>query len=171
MVTGGSAPDGLSQALGVAPAFHVAVHYRPLRPVGAAPDDAPDDASDDAPDVRGPLIAVAGIARPQRFVAALRAQGHDVAGEVVFRDHHWFTAGDIERIEQLARDAGARWIVTTEKDAVRLPPVGAAWLRLPMRVAIEPVGQFAGWLAAQLAASRAATARGGPEARDRRHDS
>jgi tetraacyldisaccharide 4'-kinase len=111
------------------------------------------------------VVAVAGIARPQRFFTGLREQGFNVTREVVFRDHHWFTAGDIERVERIARAAGAAWIVTTEKDAVRLPAgIGASWLRLPMRVAIEPPDVFAAWLRDRLADAR----RQSPRASSRR---
>ncbi len=65
-------------------------------------------------------VAVAGIARPERFFAALRAEGWDVAKELVFRDHHWFTSRDLESIRRAAVEAKADVVLTTEKDAVRL---------------------------------------------------
>ena len=40
--------------------------------------------------------AFAGIARPERFFRALRSLGWDVARELTFRDHHWFTAQDLD---------------------------------------------------------------------------
>lgn len=103
-------------------------------------------------------IGVAGIARPRRFFTALRALGWDVAHEIVFRDHHWFTRGDIARIAQAARDAGADVVLTTEKDAMRLAEVPrsftAALAYLPMQVDIEPQEPFAAWLRARLAEVR-----------------
>ena len=63
---------------------------------------------------------MAGIARPQRFFAALRQQGWEVVDELVFRDHHWFTARDLVRVAAAARRAGADFVMTTEKDAMRL---------------------------------------------------
>lgn len=93
-------------------------------------------------------IAVAAIARPERFFDALRGllaagvdggrsgpQGSDAAASgrssdegpgfeivqtVTFRDHHWFTPADLATIARVARDSHADVIVTTEKDAVRL---------------------------------------------------
>jgi tetraacyldisaccharide 4'-kinase len=41
------------------------------------------------------VVAFAGIARPERFFNALRSLGYDVARELTFPDHHWYTAGDI----------------------------------------------------------------------------
>lgn len=115
-------------------------------------------------------VAVAGIARPERFFQAVRAGGWDVAREIVFRDHHWFTSRDLESIRQAAVDAKADLVMTTEKDAVRLDwgvaqaqsgsrsgePAGGrlAWAFLPMTVAVDPPGSFAAWIAERLAAAR-----------------
>lgn len=97
-------------------------------------------------------IAVAGIARPERFFAALRAQGVDVRRELAFRDHHWFSASELASIERQARDAGAS-IVTTEKDAMRIGS-RAGWSYLPMTMAVEPAEAFADWLMARVRAAR-----------------
>jgi tetraacyldisaccharide 4'-kinase len=99
------------------------------------------------------VVAVAGIARPERFFAAVRRQGVEVAREFRFRDHHWFTRRDVEMVERAAADLHADAVVTTEKDAVRLD--GTTWIALPMRVVIEPRTAVAEWLAARLRAARA----------------
>ena len=95
------------------------------------------------------VVAVAGIARPQRFFTALREQGYEVARTAAFPDHHWFSARDLDRIGAMAREAGADLVVTTEKDAARLPP-RAGWACLPMEVSIEPADRFAAWLRDRL---------------------
>jgi tetraacyldisaccharide 4'-kinase len=102
-------------------------------------------------------VAVAGIARPERFFAAARGQGWDVVRELPYRDHHWFEARDIEMITAAATETGADVILTTEKDAVRLAPVsnGIPWAYLPMDVAIESATKFSAWLAHRLDACRA----------------
>ena len=69
----------------------------------------------------GPALAFAGIARPQRFFIGLEDAGVELAGTVSFSDHHAFTTADIERLAATAHRAGAATLVTTEKDAVRLP--------------------------------------------------
>jgi tetraacyldisaccharide 4'-kinase len=63
------------------------------------------------------VVAVAGIARPQRFVDTLRALGATVAAVQTFPDHHPYTPDDIRR---LMASAGADPLVTTEKDLVKL---------------------------------------------------
>jgi tetraacyldisaccharide 4'-kinase len=65
-------------------------------------------------------FVVAGIAAPERLLADLSALGCSVVGQALFRDHHRFTAGELETAAQAARAAGADAVVTTEKDAVRL---------------------------------------------------
>jgi tetraacyldisaccharide 4'-kinase len=98
------------------------------------------------------VVAVAGIARPQRFFDALRAKGFDVVREIAFRDHHWFSAKDIERVERAKANGGAEAIITTEKDAARLG--STPWQHLPMTVSIEPRDSFAVWLYRRLAVAR-----------------
>lgn len=156
VLVNGDAGDAerLAQALGVSAAFAVAPRYGELRPLVAG---QPAGNS-------GPLLAVAGIARPERFFSALREHGHEVVRSVTFRDHHWFTRKDLDRIAAVGRDAGAMSIVTTEKDAVRLEPLLRAgmpglpssgpgaltWSVLPVDVAIEPHDRFTSWLQARL---------------------
>ena len=93
------------------------------------------------------VLAFAGIARPERFFNALRSLGYDVARELMFRDHHWYTPSDLAAIQQAARDADASLIVTTEKDAVRCDLEVAV---LPMSVEIEPAAEFIAWLMGRL---------------------
>jgi tetraacyldisaccharide 4'-kinase len=95
------------------------------------------------------VVAVAGIARPERFFDALARQGLEVARAMPFRDHHWFSAGDLARIDALAGELGAALVVTTEKDAVRIG-ARAGWAALPMDVAIEPAAAFRSWLEGRL---------------------
>jgi tetraacyldisaccharide 4'-kinase len=76
------------------------------------------------------------IARPERFHADVTPRVGGVAGTAVFADHHLYTAADVAGVEALARAAGADAIVTTAKDAVRLPPSSRLPL-LVLRIAAE----------------------------------
>jgi tetraacyldisaccharide 4'-kinase len=79
--------------------------------------------SGDLADLRGRrVLLLAGIARPGGFRRTLVALGADVAAEVLFPDHHPFAAADVERALRVADGARCELLVTTEKDAVRLPP-------------------------------------------------
>ncbi len=67
------------------------------------------------------VFAFAGIGRPDKFFATLRACGADVVGTRAFADHHRYTASEIERLQAAAARLDAV-PVTTAKDAVRLDP-------------------------------------------------
>jgi tetraacyldisaccharide 4'-kinase len=125
--------------------FRITAHYDTPRPVNSGGARRADGGRR--------VVAVAGIARPERFFAALRAQGWEVVRELVFRDHHWFTDRDVRTIAGAAAAAGADCVVTTEKDATKLSLPGLCYL--PMRVVIEPEGRFGDWLMRRLGDARA----------------
>lgn len=173
---GGDEPARVAAGLGWAgtdgPVFQVVPSYDPLAPVpwkeGAADVQA---SSEPAPARRspcgtpacGPLaVAMAAIARPERFFTALSEQGWRVRRERSFPDHHWFSEADIAKVDADARETGADIVVTTEKDAMRLAclprrssdPSAVPWLYLPMRVRLEPFDVFEAWLCERLLAAR-----------------
>lgn len=65
-------------------------------------------------------LAVCGIAQPEGFAATLLELNISAEQILAFRDHQRYKARDLARIERAARATGASWIVTTEKDAVKL---------------------------------------------------
>jgi len=67
-----------------------------------------------------PVVAFAGIGRPDKFLATLRTIGADVLAFHSFPDHHPYGTDDTHRLTGEAEKSGAR-LVTTEKDWVRLP--------------------------------------------------
>jgi len=70
------------------------------------------------------VIAMSAIANPESFERALERLGAEVVGSRRFLDHHRFTALEVARVIDEARARDATLIVTTEKDAVRLPKIG-----------------------------------------------
>jgi tetraacyldisaccharide 4'-kinase len=117
----------------------------PLAPAGPAP--APGDA----------VVAVAGIAQPQRFADALTAAGYRVARLCGFRDHHQFTRADVRTIGEALEATGAGAVVTTEKDAIRLlplRPLDVSVFAMPLELSFSGAETFDGWLLARLGASR-----------------
>jgi tetraacyldisaccharide 4'-kinase len=86
------------------------------------------------------VVAFAGLADPRGFWNDLRRAGLDLAEEVVFPDHHPYEANDLHDLVSRARWAGCSTLVTTEKDAVRLPahapPELQVWVA-QMRLTIE----------------------------------
>ena len=140
----GSSDDArrVTAALGVGMAFTLATRYRPITPLrsGALLPSHGDG-------VR--VVAVAGIARPQRFFSALRGEGWTVVREIAYPDHHWFTRRNLDSIRTAAEREHADIVITTEKDAVRIGS-RAGWAALPMEVVIEPAPVFREWLLDRL---------------------
>jgi len=104
-----------------------------------------------------PVVAVAGIASPERFFRDLRAAGWSVADTMAYRDHYRFTRADADRIVANARRAGAAMIVTTEKDYVRLQPfeplaVPVGFVAISLRP--EPFEAFRAWIGSELQTTR-----------------
>jgi tetraacyldisaccharide 4'-kinase len=106
---------------------------------------------------RGPVYALAGVARPARFFEELGASGWTVVGTAPFPDHHRYTTGDLARLVAAARSAGAMALITTEKDVMRLlrfRPLPLPLIWVPLDVRIEPAPAFRRWLGERLAAER-----------------
>jgi tetraacyldisaccharide 4'-kinase len=107
----------------------------------------------------GTAIAVAGIARPERFFSDVRAAGWPIADELRFRDHHAYSRRDVDTIFRTAREQGAGLVVTTEKDLVRLlpfRPFSMPVAYVPLVVSIEPQESFEEWLMNSLRKAREA---------------
>jgi tetraacyldisaccharide 4'-kinase len=105
----------------------------------------------------GPVMAVAGIAGPERFFDDLRGAGHAVVATAAFRDHHRYSRRDLDRLVRTARAAGARRIVTTEKDYVRLLPFRPFAVPIDavaLTMEPDPLPDFRAWLLAALNAAR-----------------
>jgi tetraacyldisaccharide 4'-kinase len=80
------------------------------------------------------VVAVAGIARPERLARTLEALGAHVPELLAFPDHHAYDAVDVARI---GAAAGGRVLVTTEKDLVKLGGRPGLHGLVAVRVALE----------------------------------
>lgn len=111
----------------------------------------------EVPPVDGPALAFCGIARPAQFFQGLESAGLQLASRIVFADHHRYTAGDLGRIQSVARSTGATVLITTEKDLVRIGDLAAALPQsLPLhtaclRIKIEDESAALNWLGERLA--------------------
>jgi tetraacyldisaccharide 4'-kinase len=82
-----------------------------------------------------PVAAFSGIANPDDFRKLLEKSGARVICFHPFPDHHKYTLTDLKRIEDEAQKLGAKFILTTEKDAVK---VNSSSTTIPLyKVALE----------------------------------
>ncbi len=69
------------------------------------------------------VAALSAIAVPESFNRYLTLLGAGIVYKQHFADHHRYHASEIAAFGRKARAAGAEMLLTTEKDAVRLPPL------------------------------------------------
>jgi tetraacyldisaccharide 4'-kinase len=89
---------------------------RVLRPLN--PESAP--AGSEAGRAPQPVAAFCAVGNPRAFFAHLRADGHELAHTRAFPDHHAYAQSDLDRLTREAESRGARALLTTAKDAVKL---------------------------------------------------
>lgn len=89
------------------------------------------------------IAAISGIAQPDSFESFLRTLGAEIVHSRQYADHHRYSRSEILSMLAKSRRLRARAIVTTEKDAVRLPPLDPEQLSVPvlfLRVEVRVVG-------------------------------
>ena len=149
LVTAGydSAAERIGRAIGISPVFRVARAIAAPRRIDGARESVV------VPPASRVFVATA-IARPDRFVADIASAGWEISGVLEFRDHHRFSARDVERIRSEAVTKGSAIVLTTEKDAVRLAACDLGDLPIasvPLTVGVEPADGFGAWLFDRIA--------------------
>ena len=97
------------------------VRTRGLRLLGGA-DEAPGGANSELESVavRQPAAAFCAVGNPRAFFEQLRREGFELRHTRAFKDHHDFQDSDLAAIVREAEQSGARLLLTTAKDAVKL---------------------------------------------------
>ncbi len=123
----------------------VAIDDRPVFRARLAP-------AGDGPTLAGRrVLAFAGIGRPEKFFATARALGAEVAESRGFADHHVFRPAELVELETRATALDAE-LLTTAKDAVRLPPAWRARVSvLEIRLVWADAAALERWLDDRLA--------------------
>jgi tetraacyldisaccharide 4'-kinase len=85
------------------------------------------------------VLAFSGIATPESFEKFLRDLGAVIVARERFLDHYRYVPEDLAGLFALAKAQGAECLVTTEKDAVRIPenfpcPLPLYYLRLEIEI-------------------------------------
>jgi tetraacyldisaccharide 4'-kinase len=66
------------------------------------------------------VVGFCGLAYPESLVISLKQLLADTVQLVQFRDHHYYREKDKRYLETLSRSLKVNWLVTTEKDAMKL---------------------------------------------------
>jgi tetraacyldisaccharide 4'-kinase len=125
------------------PVYHAAIRPDGLRDEAGSPIETGEVA-------RRRCVAACGVARPSSFQAALSRLELAPEETFVFADHHRYSDRNLKRIRRAADRTGASFLVTTEKDAVKIAgrvSLPVVTVRLEVEVA-EP-GFFA-WLLSRI---------------------
>jgi len=85
------------------------------------------------------VFAFCGIAAPASFLNTLAALKLNIVGRRTFHDHHHYASSDIEHLLADSKRLQAQYMITTEKDWVKLPieSLDAQWLYLSIRLVPE----------------------------------
>ena len=80
-----------------------------------------------------------GVGSPSRFARQIELLGMKPAGMQRFPDHHAYSAADMAELEHHCRQAGAGWMLTTHKDAVKIDcnwplTIPVYWLRIRLEL-------------------------------------
>lgn len=66
------------------------------------------------------LFGFCAIADPKNFMQTIRSAGAELTGFESYRDHYRYESSDILQIKDSTEKCGAEWIVTTEKDIIKI---------------------------------------------------
>jgi tetraacyldisaccharide 4'-kinase len=69
------------------------------------------------------VLAVSGIGNPESFEKTLESLSSQIKEHFIYPDHYVYQKTDIDKIEHFSSENSIDWIITTEKDAVKIKPL------------------------------------------------
>jgi tetraacyldisaccharide 4'-kinase len=100
-----------------------------------------------------PLYGFCGIAEPFRFRETLTGYGLHLNGFTALKDHQLYSSELLEKIAVSARAAGAKGLITTEKDMVKLHTHSSPLPLFSLSMAVQMQESFTDFLLQRLARS------------------
>ena len=82
------------------------------------------------------VFLMSGIGNPAAFQRTCELAGLQIVGSCWFADHHQFSGDELQRVRQMAREAGATAVVVTLKDLVKIPPGAGDFQALEISAAL-----------------------------------
>lgn len=98
-------------------------------------------------------FVLAAIGNPFQFLKDLDKLGLKIEGKILMRDHHLFTQPDVDQAIEQFRDSGAEFMVTTEKDSIKLKNLDLRDVPIyfaAMRMYSGEEDRFRSWLLGKL---------------------
>jgi tetraacyldisaccharide 4'-kinase len=92
--------------------------------------------------IKGKFFVFSGIADPLSFIDFLKKSGFEITGYEIFMDHHWYTEKDLKRLILKREKSDAHYLLTTEKDMVRIENPLEKLVALEVKIKIEDEDNF-----------------------------
>jgi len=97
-----------------------------------------------------PLFAFCGIGQPELFRKTLTDQGLSISGFMPLRDHQRLTPSLLKKINSKAESSGAKAIITTEKDLVKIHKKNFNLPVFSLQMEVQPDNDFEDYLTRQI---------------------
>ena len=107
------------------------------------------------------VASICGIAQPHNFFNMISDLDVKIKWKQAFRDHHYYTRQDMEKILDAVNRHHVRIVITTQKDAVKLkemiPESDITFYYLKIRCEVKPEEKFIDFLSDRLSKKKGST--------------
>ena len=90
--------------------------------------------ANDSPKAGARVFTFSAIGSPESFRRSVQEMGLTITGHRNFTDHHRYSRADLERLNREAEEAGAEYVMCTEKDLYNLPDKSQRPFTLPLAI-------------------------------------